>query len=77
MLQRGFLKSKEGKTASKNNKKFIMLAGAMLFIFGGILTIQQGKLTHICLALVVLGSILVSASLWMDFFEHVKKRKNV
>ena len=74
MLQRGFLKSQENNSASKNNKKFIMLAGAVLFILGGALTMQQGRLTYICLALIIIGSILVSASLWMDFFERIKKR---
>jgi len=78
MLQKGFLRSHEEK---KNNRlsRIFTFAGILLII-GGILLfmfqIQQAREISIAwLILVIVGFLLVSISMWMNFFAQSKNRR--
>jgi len=75
MLQKGFLEQK-GNTRRMDRQKYLKAGGAVFFIVGALMTMQQDKFTNVCLVLVIVGSVMVSVGLWMDVFVKYKTRQN-
>ena len=74
MLQKGFLKPREN-ARKMDKQKYLKAAGAVLFIVGALMTMQQDGLTNVCLVMVIVGSIMISAGLWMDFFAQKNRSR--
>ena len=74
MLQKGFLKPKDNAQKVDNMQKYLKVGGALFFILGALITVQQGRFLNLCLILVIFGSVMVSISLWMDVFTQNKNR---
>jgi len=74
MLQKGFLMSQKNTQEKKKSKDFLMLGGAVCFILGAIIIMLQGNY-YLGLGMIVFGSIVASAGLWMNVIAQNKNRR--
>ena len=75
MLQKGFLKPRDDTRKTKNNVKYLVPCGAVLFIIGAVTVVLQGEISYLFLSFIIVGSVMVSASLWIDVFAKNRKSK--
>jgi len=82
MLQRGFLKpqGKEENARAVKRSRMLMIVGIFLILSGFLvlmLRMQQGQqeISMVWLILVVAGFLLISVSMWMNFFTQNKNRR--
>ena len=76
MLQKGFLKLNENTPKVSNMQKYLKVGGAVSFILGALIAVQQGGFLNLCLILVIVGTVMVSVSFWMDVFTQNKNRRH-
>ena len=82
MLQRGFLKSeeKEENARAVKRSRMLMIVGIFMILSGFLvlmLRMQQGQqeISMVWLIFLVAGFLLITISMWMNFFTQNKKRR--
>ena len=80
MLQKGFLKPRETdeNTRAKKIIRMFFFIG-IFFVLSGFLHVmvrikQEGPISILCLILLIIGFLLISVSMWVNFFSQKKKR---
>ena len=66
--------SQKSSQEKKKSKDFLMFGGAICFILGVLLFLTLGNF-YAGIGLVIIGSILASAGLWMNVIAQNKNRK--
>ena len=84
MLQRGFLKpqEKEENARAVKRSRTMMIVGIFMILSGFLvlmMRMQQGQaeISMVWLIFLVVGFLLISISMWMNFFTQNKNRRRM